>query len=92
MRRRSKISSCSVHVDSRRFSLVALAPISVEADFSTVDIGFAGDELQRIEFVDRLGQRTRLMLSGIDRSPRLADDEFQFEIPAGVDVIGEDDM
>ena len=69
-----------------------LAPISVEADFATVDIGFTGDELRQIEFVDRLGQRTRLILSEIDRTPRLADNEFHFEIPPGVDVIGEDDM
>jgi outer membrane lipoprotein carrier protein len=69
-----------------------LAPVSAEADFATVDIGFTGDELQRIEFVDRLGQRTRLILSDIDRTPRLADNEFQFEIPSGVDVIGEDDL
>jgi outer membrane lipoprotein carrier protein len=69
-----------------------LAPVSAEADFATVDIGFAGDELQRIEFVDRLGQRTRLTLTDIDRTPGLADNEFQFEIPPGVDVIGEDDM
>jgi outer membrane lipoprotein carrier protein len=74
------------------FDWLQLAPISTEADFSTVDIGFADGELQRIEFVDRLGQRTRLILSGIDRFPELADDEFLFEIPDGVDVIGEDDM
>jgi outer membrane lipoprotein carrier protein len=69
-----------------------LAPVSAEADFATVDIGFTGDELQQIEFVDRLGQRTRLILTDIDRTPRLAKNEFHFEIPAGVDVIGEDDM
>ncbi len=69
-----------------------LAPISLEADFTTVDLGFLADELQQIEFVDRLGQRTRLTLSGIDRAPELADSEFHFEIPAGVDVIGENEM
>jgi len=69
-----------------------LAPISAEADFSTVDLGFVAGELQQIEFVDRLGQRTRVTLSAIDRSPRLTDRDFHFEIPAGVDVIGEDDM
>lgn len=69
-----------------------LAPVSVEADFSTVDLGFASGELRKIEFVDRLGQRTRITLSRIDRSPRLDGSEFRFEIPAGVDVIGEDEM
>ena len=57
--------------DADGFDWLQLAPISTEADFSTVDIGFADGELQRIEFVDRLGQRTRLILSGIDRSPRI---------------------
>lgn len=69
-----------------------LAPVSPEADFSTVDLGFVDSELQRIEFVDRLGQRTRVSLWDIDRSPRLADSDFRLEIPAGVDVIGADDM
>ncbi len=69
-----------------------LAPVSPEADFLTVDIGFVAGELQRIEFVDRLGQRTRIVLSAIDHSPQLEDSEFHFEIPAGVDVIGEDEM
>jgi len=69
-----------------------LAPISPEADFTSVDLGFVADELQQIEFVDRLGQRTRLTLSGINRSPQLTDSEFHFEIPAGVDVIGADEM
>jgi len=69
-----------------------LAPLSLEADFSTVDLGFADGEIRQIEFVDRLGQQTRIFLSGIDRSPVLNDSEFYFEIPDGVDVIGADDM
>lgn len=69
-----------------------LAPISPEADFSIVDLGFAGGELRQLEFVDRLGQRTRLTLADIDRAPQLTDSDFQFEIPVGVDVIGEDDL
>ena len=69
-----------------------LAPLSVEADFSTVDLGFAAGELQQIEFVDRLGQRTRISLSEIDRSPQLTDSAFRFELPAGVQTIGESVM
>lgn len=71
---------------------IQLLPVSPEADFSAVELGFADDELQLIEFVDRLGQRTKVSLSGIDRAPRLADSEFRFEIPAGVDVIGADEL
>jgi len=69
-----------------------LAPISAEADFSTVDLGFGTGELRQIEFVDRLGQRTRIFLSAIDRSPLPDDRMFHFKIPDGVDVIGTDDM
>ena len=69
-----------------------LAPVSPEADFSTVELGFASGELQQIEFVDRLGQRTRLTLSAIDHSPQLSEGDFIFEIPDGVDVIGADDL
>jgi outer membrane lipoprotein carrier protein len=69
-----------------------LAPISPEADFSTVDLGFDEGELQQIEFVDRLGQRTRITLAVIDHSPQITAGEFIFEIPDGVDVIGADDL
>ena len=115
-----------------------LAPLSAEADFSTVEIGFIDNPVfcrhltgaipnEQVEHLyspaawrtagesesavtvetlalesglvdglvvdlNRLGQRTRITLSGIDRSPRLVGDEFVFEIPAGVDVIDEDDM
>ncbi|HJP39194.1 MAG TPA: outer membrane lipoprotein chaperone LolA [Gammaproteobacteria bacterium] len=69
-----------------------LAPVSSEADFSIVDLGFTAGELQQIIFVDRLGQRTRVSLFDIDRSLRLGDADFQFEIPAGVDVIDEKEM
>jgi outer membrane lipoprotein carrier protein len=69
-----------------------LAPVSSEADFSIVELGFASGDLQQIEFVDRLGQRTRLTLSAIDYSPQIIEGDFIFEIPDGVDVIGADDM
>jgi len=71
---------------------VQLEPKAREADFASVDLGFLKDELVQLEFIDRLGQRTRIVFSEIDRAPSLAADEFEFEIPEGADVIGTDDI
>ena len=71
---------------------IQLEPKAREADFASVDLGFLKDELVQLEFIDRLGQRTRIVFSEIDRAPSLAADEFEFEIPEGADVIGTDDI
>ena len=39
------------------------------------------------EVVDPVGNITRLRFSDIRRNTRLADDQFHFDVPAGVDVI-----
>ena len=69
-----------------------LAPKSAEADFALIEIGFDGPELSAIEFVDQLGQRTRILLSNIQRPDQFSADPFVFEIPDGVDVIGAGDL
>jgi chaperone LolA len=67
---------------------VKLAPIAAGSDFGSVRIGFSGTAPRRLELVDGLGQVTRIELDNLDVNPELADQLFELDVPAGVDVIG----
>jgi len=62
-------------------------PRSGDAGFSQVDIGMKDDLPVRIELLDAFGQTTRVELSGIKPNPSMPASEFQFQPPAGVDVV-----
>jgi outer membrane lipoprotein carrier protein len=65
-----------------------LTPKTPEGDFREVRIGLLGSDIRRLEFVDRLNQRTTIELTRVERNPNLKDSLFRFTPPAGVDVIG----
>jgi outer membrane lipoprotein carrier protein len=67
---------------------VKLVPRVGGSDFASVMIGFSGTLPRRLELVDGLNQVTRIELDGLDVNPDLADDLFELDVPAGVDVIG----
>ena len=67
---------------------VKLAPLAGGSDFGSVLIGFSGTAPRRLELVDGLGQVTRIELDNLDVNPELADQLFELDVPAGVDVIG----
>jgi outer membrane lipoprotein-sorting protein len=53
-------------------------------------IGFDGTTPRRLELVDGLNHVTRIELDNLAVNPELGDDVFEFEVPAGVDVIGDE--
>ncbi|MDZ7643389.1 MAG: outer membrane lipoprotein chaperone LolA [Woeseiaceae bacterium] len=68
---------------------VRLRPLADESSFDTVDLGFdANDRLDRMIFVDSLGQSTLIALQDPRINEPLADDLFTFVPPDGVDVVG----
>ena len=71
---------------------IQLKPRSAESDFERIGLGFQGNDLVQIDLDDRLGQRTRISLTAIERSVSVADEEFFFDVPEGVDIIGETDL
>ena len=71
---------------------VDLGPRSEASDFDNVRLGFEGGLLTRLELRDRLGQTTRLAFSGVEQGASLPDNVFSFDVPDGVDVIGEDEL
>lgn len=71
---------------------VRLRPRSPDADFESVAIGFDGPRPVQLELHDRLGQHTRLVLSDVRLNGKLPAEAFRFEVPKGVDVIGEEEL
>jgi outer membrane lipoprotein carrier protein len=67
---------------------VSVKPRSAEADFSSAELGFAGEQLLRMVVKDRLGQTVQLDFQRSERNARVDPSELQFKPPAGVDVIG----
>lgn len=64
-----------------------LTPLDPEDDFKSIRVGLDGGSLAVMEIHDAFGQVTTIELSEGERNPRLDDDLFFFEPPAGVDII-----
>jgi len=69
---------------------VKLVPKTAGSDFTSVLIGFMGREPRRLELVDGLNQVTRIELENLVVNPELAEETFELDVPAGVDVIGDE--
>lgn len=65
-----------------------LQPKEERGDFDRLDLGFAGNALREMRYVDPSGQRTRLVFAQWQRNPTLDSAHFRFQPPPGVDVIG----
>ncbi|MEX0900139.1 MAG: outer membrane lipoprotein chaperone LolA [Gammaproteobacteria bacterium] len=70
---------------------VEVVPHVQDSDFEAVRIGFDAGQLAAMELVDSFGQTIRMSFANLVRNPRIDDAVFEFEAPAGVDVIGTDD-
>lgn len=71
---------------------VELGPRLETSDFDRVRLAFDGPQLTRLELRDRLGQTTRLAFTSIEQGVELSPAVFTFDVPDGVDVIGEDEL
>lgn len=69
---------------------VILKPRSKESSFTSLRLGFAGDDLARMELVDTLGQSTHLGFSKQQTNVELDPELFRFIPPEGTDVIRDD--
>jgi outer membrane lipoprotein carrier protein len=67
---------------------VVVKPRGADAEFSRAELGFDADRLARMVVADRLGQTVTLVFTHAGRNPRIAEQELQFQPPAGADVIG----
>jgi outer membrane lipoprotein carrier protein len=67
---------------------VRVLPRDAHSDFREARFGFRGRELARLDIVDKLGQRSTLQFSGVQRNQPVDPSEVRFQPPPGVDVIG----
>ena len=68
---------------------VEATPRSNDAGFDSILMGFAGNELARMDLKDSFGQRTRIQFSHFQPSVARGAEAFRFKPPAGADVVRE---
>ena len=64
-----------------------LKPRSADTLFEQLRLVFVDKQLREMHLDDSLGQQTSIGFSSMRINPLFSDDEFQFEIPEGVDVV-----
>lgn len=66
---------------------VSAIPRAKDSQFTRIRIGFSGKWPVQMELTDAMGQQTVLTLKNWKGADAVSADQFQFAIPAGVDVI-----
>jgi len=64
-----------------------LTPRDLDSQYTTVRLGFTGDQLVRMVLFDNLGYRTLITFLDTRRNPDLNLDLFRFDAPEGTDII-----
>jgi outer membrane lipoprotein carrier protein len=79
-----------VRSDGRHDDLdwVVVMPRDKASDFREARFGFRDRELLRLEIVDKLGQRSILLFTDVQRNPVVDPAQVRFQPPMGTDVIG----
>jgi outer membrane lipoprotein carrier protein len=67
---------------------VILSPKNTDSGFLRVELGFKAERLYRMVFFDNLEQRTLVALYDVAINIPFEPDEFVFELPDDVDVVG----
>ena len=68
---------------------VELRSVIEEAEFDRVLLGIRDQDLELMAMEDAFGLRTEIRFLSTQRNPELAPSMFAFEIPEGVDVVGD---
>lgn len=72
--------------DSERNRFI-LVPVKSGSLYERLSLTFNGPVLEEMQFEDSLGQRTSLTFSEVVRNEPVADAQFHFEPPPGIEVI-----
>jgi outer membrane lipoprotein carrier protein len=67
---------------------VQLSPKNTDSGFLRVELGFKHDRLSRMVFYDNLEQTTLVALYDVAVDVPFESDEFSFQVPDDVDVVG----
>ncbi|PCJ26076.1 MAG: outer membrane lipoprotein carrier protein LolA [SAR86 cluster bacterium] len=64
-----------------------LAPISVDSVYRSISINFMHAELDSIYLDNKNGQKTVWRFENIERNSTISDNQFEFQIPDGIEVV-----
>lgn len=67
---------------------VRLVPLDTDSGFRHVELGFSGETLARMIFLDNLEQTTVVTLDDVVVNEPIDTSRFEFEVPEDVDVVG----
>ena len=67
---------------------VRLEPKNSDNGFNRIELGFIDEKLQRMIFFDNLEQTTLVALYDVIINEPIDAERFEFNVPAGVDVVG----
>jgi outer membrane lipoprotein carrier protein len=67
---------------------VRLVPLDTDSGFRHVELGFSGETLARMVFLDNLEQTTVVTLDNVAVNEPVDAEQFQFDVPEDVDVVG----
>jgi outer membrane lipoprotein carrier protein len=74
--------------DDNAIFWIRLQPVRDDAGFTGLELGFDGMTISRMMFFDSLGQTTLIALHDAEVNTPVDDGVFRFEVPPGVDVVG----
>lgn len=66
---------------------VVARPKGKDGQLQSVRVGFAGEQLAALDILDSFGQRSLIRFTGLHSNPALPATTFQFQPPAGADVL-----
>ena len=69
------------------FSLLPTHPQTGDGSFSELEFVFSGEHLQSIRMIDKLDQTTQIDFKSVKVNEKIADEDFVFKVPDGVDII-----
>ncbi len=80
----------SIQTNGRRDGLewARVLPKDAKSDFREALFGFKGRELLRLIIIDKLGQRSTLAFTAVQRNAPVDPKLTEFTLPRGVDLIG----
>lgn len=68
---------------------LALLPKVQDTEFNRIEIGMEGKLVRRMALYDQFGQKTVIRFEDMKTNLSLSPADFRFDVPEGVDVIGE---
>lgn len=86
----TQFSISQAHASASDISIFELLGKQEKSLFSQISATFTGGILSRMSFKDKVGNTTTFAFDGVELNPALADQLFEFEPPAGTDVIRND--